>query len=236
MQTTSICVTGANGFVGNRLSALLSTDTADVLCVSRTPIPKTQSNITPDTRRYLVMPEQSANTDWSAALAGIDCVIHCAARVHVMQESDADPISLFRQVNRDSTLNLARQAAACGVSQFIFISSIKVNGEATRDGRSFTELDTAHPEDPYGISKAEAEQALLAFAANSTMAVTIIRPPLVYGPGVKANFLSMMKWVERGIPLPLGSINNRRSFVYLDNLISLIACCISNPNAYNQVF
>jgi nucleoside-diphosphate-sugar epimerase len=169
-------------------------------------------------------------------LQGVATVIHCAARVHVIQETATDPLQLFRQVNVEATLNLARQAAEAGVRQFIFLSSVKVNGEQTEAGQPYTEASQPQPEDPYGISKWEAETALLQLAQQTGMAVTIIRPPLVYGPGVKANFLSMLRWVKRGIPLPLASTTNKRSFVYLENLVSLVLACIGHPAAANQVF
>lgn len=191
------------------------------------------------TMHALLMPELADDTDWSGALSGITTVIHCAARVHVMRESAANPLealALFRRVNVDATLNLARQAAAKGVRQFIFISSVKVNGEATLPGQPFTEDSPLRPEDAYGVSKQEAETALLELGRGSGMAITIVRPPLVYGPGVRANFLSMILWVRRGVPLPLGSIANQRSFVFLDNLVSLVLCCVDNQKAYNQVF
>ncbi len=177
-----------------------------------------------------------AQTDWSAALEGVSVVIHTAARVHVMQESATDPLAEFRKVNVDGTLQLAQQAAVSGVKRFIFLSSIKVNGESTAGQSSFSALDDCHPEDPYAVSKKEAEDALLALAEETGLEVVIIRPPLVYGPGVKANFQSMMVWLQKGIPLPLGSIENRRSLVSVYNLIDLITVCIDHPKAKNQIF
>jgi nucleoside-diphosphate-sugar epimerase len=153
-----------------------------------------------------------------------------------MNESAQDPLVEFRKVNVEGTLNLARQAAAAGVKRFIFISSIKVNGEATLPGKSFSAEDVPVPVDAYGVSKLEAEQGLYELAESTGMEVVIIRPVLVYGPGVKANFLSMMRWLSRGIPLPLGAIHNRRSLVALGNLISLIVLCIDHPRAANQTF
>lgn len=180
--------------------------------------------------------ELSADAEWRPALADIDVVIHCAARVHVMLEQATDPLIEFRRINVEGTLNLARQAALGGVRRFIFLSSIKVCGEVTRSGWSFTADDPVSPSDPYGISKLEAEQGLLALAKESGMEVVIIRPVLVYGPGVKANFLSMMKWLNKRAPLPFGSIHNRRSLVALDNLVDLIVTCIDHTAAANQVF
>lgn len=233
-KNTSILLTGATGFVGQGILKQALLQSIDVLCISR----KAMQIISGTTGNMgnIVMPELAANTDWSAALSGVSSVIHCAARVHVMQESSADPLALFRLVNVVATLNLARQAAQAGVRQFIFISSVKVNGEQTTPGQPYTEDSSPQPEDAYGISKYEAELALLELGRNTGMAITIIRPPLVYGPGVRANFLSLLQSVRRGIPLPLGSIHNQRSFIYLDNLVSLVLCCLDNPKASNQVF
>ena len=153
-----------------------------------------------------------------------------------MHESASDPLSEFRKVNVESTLHLARIAASASVKRFIFISSIKVNGEQTQPGQPFRATDTPSPQDPYGISKMEAEIGLRAIARETGMEVVIIRPPLVYGPGVKANFASMVKWLQRGVPLPLGAIHNRRSLVALDNLVDLIVTCIHHPAAANQTF
>jgi UDP-glucose 4-epimerase len=176
------------------------------------------------------------STDWSTALNGVSVVVHCAARVHVMRDTSVDPLEEFRRVNVQGTLNLARQAAAAGVRRFVFVSSIKVNGEATQPGCPFTADDILAPLDPYGVSKMEAEQALREIVRQTGMEVVIIRPPLVYGPGVKANFAAMMRWLQRGVPLPLGAIHNQRSLVALDNLVDLIMTCIKHPAAANQTF
>ncbi len=167
----------------------------------------------------------------------IDVVVHAAARVHVMKDNSSDPLAEFRRVNVDGALNLARQAAQAGVRRFVFMSSIKVNGEFTCLGHPFMADQTPIPSDPYGISKYEAEMGLRALSRETGMEVVIIRSPLVYGPGVKANFLLMMNWLRRGIPLPLGGItNNQRSFVFLGNLVDMIITCINNPVAANQTF
>jgi UDP-N-acetyl-alpha-D-quinovosamine dehydrogenase len=180
---------------------------------------------------------EGAAVDWSAALRGVNAVVHCAARVHLMNETEPDTLAAFRKVNVDGTLNLAQQAARAGVSRFVFISSIKVNGESTMHGRAYTADDVPAPEDAYGISKTEAETGLRHLGKQAAMEITIIRPVLVYGPGVKANFLSMMRWVRSGVPLPLGCVTeNLRSMVALDNLVDLILTCVDHPKAANQTF
>ncbi len=175
-------------------------------------------------------------TDWRTALDGVEVVIHSAARVHVMNDTEADPLAAFRKVNVEGTLNLARQAVAAGVRRFVFISSIKVNGEGTLPGRPYRADDRPAPADPYGVSKMEAEQGLRELARDTGMEVVIIRPVLVYGPGVRANFLAMMRWLDKGVPLPFGAIHNRRSLVALDNLVDLVRTCASHPAAANQTF
>jgi UDP-glucose 4-epimerase len=178
----------------------------------------------------------NSTCDYSDALKNIVVVIHCAARVHVMDDTSEDPLSCFLETNVGGALNLARQASESGVKRFIFISSIKVNGESTSTGSKFTSSDELIPEDPYGISKAEAEEGLLEIAKETGMEVVIIRPPLVYGPGVKGNFLNLLKLSNLPIPLPFGLINNKRSMIYLNNLVDLIITCIDHPKAANRVF
>lgn len=163
-------------------------------------------------------------------------MVHAAARVHVMKETASDSLAEFRRVNVDGTLNLARQAAAAGVRRFIFISSIKVNGESSQPGQPLRADDSPAPQDAYGVSKHEAEQGLRQLAAATGMEVVVIRPVLVYGPGVKANFHSMMRWLQRGVPLPFGAVCNRRSLVSLANLVDLVVTCIDHPRAANQTF
>jgi nucleoside-diphosphate-sugar epimerase len=175
-------------------------------------------------------------TQWRLALSGVQTVIHLAARVHVMHDTTADPLTAFRAVNVEGTLNLAHQAAAAGIKRFVFISSVKVNGERTLPGQPFTEADAPSPQDAYAMSKYEAEQGLHQIAANTGMEVVIIRPPLVYGPGVKANFAALMRAVQRGWPMPLGAVHNQRSLVALDNLVDFIVTCITHPQAANQTF
>lgn len=173
-------------------------------------------------------------TDWSLVLNGVGVVVHLAARVHVMNDTVADPLAAFREVNVVGTERLARMAAASGVKRFVFLSSVKVNGEG--GNRPYTEQDISAPEDAYGVSKWEAEQALRKIAAETGLEVVIIRPPLVYGPGVKANFLRMLGVINRGILLPLASINNRRSLIYLENLVDAIITCINHPKAAGQTY
>lgn len=225
-----VLVTGGGGFVG---SALIDRIVRDG-CFEISTSVRTERQI-PGVRTYQV-PDIDATTSWSAALEGVDVVIHTAARVHVMHDSANEPLTEFRRVNVEGTLNLARQASASGVRRFIFLSSIKVNGESTEPGRPFKPEDTPCPTDPYGISKMEAELALLALAKQEEIEVVIIRPVLVYGPGVKANFLNMMHWLSKGIPLPLGAIHNARSLVGIDNLVDLIVTCVNHPAAVNQTF
>lgn len=232
MDRRTILVTGASGFVGRALCHTLSTQAAfatrGAVRVAGTPLPAGV--------QAAIVSDLNASTDWAAALAGVDVLVHAAARVHVMNETAADSLAAFRQVNVEGTLNLARQAAAAGVRRFVFISSIKVNGETSQPGRPLRADDAPAPVDAYGISKQEAEQGLFELAASCDMEVVVIRPVLVYGPGVKANFHSMMRWVQRGLPLPFGAVDNRRSLVSLGNLVDLIVTCIEHPAAANQVF
>ena len=225
-------MTGATGFLGRALIKRLADDVrySPVATVRRR-----ASGLVAGLQPILIG-DLGAGTDWSSALLDVEVVVHTAARVHVMKDAAADPLIEYRKVNFEGTLNLARQAVQAGVKRFIFISSIKVNGEETVSGKPFTADDVPHPVDPYGVSKAETETALLELAVSTGMEIVIIRPVLVYGPGVKANFQSLMRWVSKGIPLPLGRIRNKRSLVALDNLVDLILTCIDHPGAVNQVF
>jgi UDP-glucose 4-epimerase len=220
-----ILVTGAGGFVGTAVVSELARQGISYRAVTRAP-----------REGCFAVGNIGPRTDWTAALDGVDAIIHLASRAHVTNETVADPTAQFRTANLDSTLNLARQATKAGVRRFVFISSIKVNGEATQPGRPFTAEDPPNPQNPYAQSKLDAEQGLFALSEKSGLEVTVIRPPLVYGPGVKANFATMMDWVNRGIPLPLGSVHNRRSFVFVANLADLIVLAASHPNAAGQVF
>lgn len=226
-----LLVTGSNGFVGRAVCTELAQHKYDVRGVVR------DATSSSGQRSTLVeVGDVGPSTNWSGALDGVNVVIHLAARVHVMQDTATDPMSAFRTVNVGGTLNLARQAATAGVARFVFVSSVKVNGEHTRSGHAFTEADAPEPQDAYGRSKHEAEQGLRQIAADTGIEVVIIRPPLVYGPSVKANFAALMRAVQHGWPLPLGAVHNQRSLVALDNLVDFIVTCITHPQAANQTF
>lgn len=219
-----VLVTGASGFVGCSLVGALRDKGHQVVSAVR----HAQADA-------MGVGDIGPDTNWNSALQGVDAVIHCAARVHVMNDSTSDPLAEFRKVNVAGTLSLAKQAAIAGVKRFVFLSSVKVHGEVTQGGSQYTADDVSAPADAYGISKAEAESGLRLLARATGMELVIIRPPLVYGPGVKGNFSSLMSWVSRGLPLPLGAATaNRRSLVGLDNLVDLILTCVDHPKAANQ--
>lgn len=223
-----VLITGSSGFVGSRVVELAKNKNWHTVSVTRQ-----YSHAVDD---GVFVPSIDATTDWSGAFDGIDCIVHCAALVHQMNDSEDEIRERYREVNTLGTINLAKQAFSAGVKRFVFISSIKVNGELTLPNIPFTHQVDEPPCDPYGLSKYEAEAALRMFAEESGLEVVIIRPPLVYGVGVKANFLTMMKWVYRRIPLPLGAIHNQRSFVYVDNLVDLILTCCIHPKATGETF
>ena len=228
-----ILITGATGFVGSAFVKRLMNESSykGVVVAIRH-----KAESLPEGVRPVLVGDMQPTTDWGQALEFVDSVVHCAARVHVMQDDATDPLTAYREVNVFGTLNLARQAAQAGLRRFVFVSSIKVNGEATLPGQPFSADDVPSPLDPYGVSKLEAEQGLREIESKTGMEVVIVRPPLVYGPGVKANFASMMRWVARGIPLPLGAIHNARSMVALDNLVDLLVTCLKHPAAAGQTF
>jgi nucleoside-diphosphate-sugar epimerase len=210
-RQSTIAVTGATGFIGSALVSELATRQFNVHQVARS----------------------------SIEMAGAKCVLHCAARAHIMRDESFDPLTEYRQVNVQGTLNLARQAAAKGLRRFVFLSSVKVNGDRTdglsrfarNDGRAFTANDAPAPEDAYGLSKWEAEQGLWKIASQTGMEVVVVRPPLVYGAGVKGNFARLLDLVCSGVPLPLAAVNNLRSFIGLDNLVDLLIRCVDHPSA-----
>ncbi|MFN9451334.1 MAG: UDP-glucose 4-epimerase family protein [Rubrivivax sp.] len=225
-----ILVTGASGFVGSALCRMLASRRfGEVLAVHRRqPSMESPRGVTPVFASDL--------DTLVASLTGVDVVVHLAARVHQMNDEAADPLDAFRQVNTTASCRLAEAAGEAGVRRFIYLSSVKVNGEHTAPGKPFTAADTPSPQDPYGISKAEAESILMRLHKAGGPEMVIIRPPLVYGPGVKANFQSMMRWVHAGIPLPFGSVDNRRSLVAIENLCDLIGRCVDHPEAAGQTF
>ena len=225
-----VLITGSNGFVGSNLVKYLEPSGCEVVRIYRQ-VPDALKK----EKNYFSVGDINEHTQWKNALKGVDCVVHLAARVHVMKENVADPLAAFRSVNTDGTLNLARQAVEAGVKRFVYLSSIKVNGEQT-GSIPFSETDHAAPQEPYAQSKYEAEQHLLDLSKQTGLEIVIIRPPLVYGPGVKGNFSTMMSWIAKGIPLPFGAINNKRSLLALDNLVSFIDCCIMHPVAANEIF
>lgn len=233
----AILVTGAGGFVGQCLCRKLALNGAAITACVRNYtdayllLRQERNGIT-----FREVPDIVTVSDWAPLLKRTDTVVHLAARAHVLRESALDPLREYRIINVESTLRLARQAANMGVLRFVFLSSVGVNGNVTLPGESFREENVPGPVTPYAVSKHEAEQGLLQLAAETGMEVVIIRPPLVYGPAVKGNFFAMMRWLARGVPLPLGAIHNQRSLVALDNLVDLIITCIDHPAAANQIF
>ena len=223
-----VLVTGANGFIGRALCAHLQQGGHQVVAAVRRPCGLVNE---------LVVDENSST--WAQALSGCDAVVHLAGRAHVMHEGAIDPLQAFRSANVDTSARLALLAARAGVRRFVFMSSIKVNGERTNLDCPFTPNDIPAPEDAYGVSKWEAEQALQSIAQTSQMELVVIRPPLVYGPGVKGNFSRLIQWVRAGIPMPLGAVYNKRSMVALDNLVAFTSLCANfadSPKAAGQVF
>jgi UDP-glucose 4-epimerase len=226
-----VLVTGAAGFVGKALCAELLAQNVAVNAVVRT-----LSADLPASVQTVIADRLDGCTYWQEALQSVDVVVHLAARAHVMRDKVADPLAAFRQANVDTTLNLAWQAARADVKRFMFVSSIKVNGEVSVSGKPFAADDEPNPLDAYAISKLEAEVGLRHLALETGMEVVIIRPPLVYGVGVRANFLTMMRYLHNGVFLPFGAIANRRSFIALDNLVDVIMLCLTHPAAADQTF
>lgn len=228
-----VILTGATGFVGGAFLRAAQQRNLKISSVFRS---HEQAKCFGDAKNCTaVISGIEPDTDWSKALVDIDVVVHCAARVHVMHDSTSDPLAEFCKLNVVGTLNLARQAAHAGAKRFVFLSTIKVNGEASQLGKPFSSLDAPAPEDAYSVSKAKAETELWRLSLETGMEVVIIRSPLVYGPGAKGNFASLLRWISCGFPLPLGSVTtNLRSLVGLDNLVDLILTCVDHPMAANQ--
>jgi len=246
-MSSLVAVTGATGFVGNASVLELATRGFNVRAVVRTV--NNSSSPAVNNMTHIAVGDIDSHTDWSAALAGADCVIHCAARTHVMYETEADVLVVYRSVNVEGTRRLAEQAVAAGVRRLVLLSSLKVNGETT-DGLPLPfgshwalgssdvggGYNGAAPEDPYGISKWEAERALWEVSARTGLEVVVVRPPLIYGPGVKGNLARLLKLVRSGVPLPLGAVQNKRSLIGLDNLVDLLIRCVDHPAAAGQTF
>lgn len=233
-----VLITGANGFIGRALCARMLSEGWQIRGAVRS---KARAADLPVGVKIVQIGSIAPETDWSHALSGVDTVVHLAGRTHIMNESAPDPLSEFRKINVDGTERLARSTAVLGVRRLIFISSVKVNGEQTgsiRDGSKlmFSERDTPNPQDAYAQSKWEAEQVLNRLAEEIGLKVVILRPPLVYGSGMGANFLRLMQIVHRGIPMPLASVKNARSFVYVGNLADAIVTCVSHPKAPGRTF
>jgi nucleoside-diphosphate-sugar epimerase len=223
-------ITGASGFVGCFLCPMLKASGFNVRAVTRNLASCIQAE------EHVLIHDINASTNWSGTMVGVDVVIHLAARVHVMLDTTSDPLTEFRSVNAIGTENLARSAAASGVKRLIYVSSVKVNGEATSDGRSYSEQDIPAPQDPYGVSKLEAEQVLHRVAKETGLEVVIVRPPLVYGAGVKGNFAQMTAVLKRGVPLPFASVHNKRSLIYVGNLVDALLLCATHPAAAGQTY
>lgn len=233
-----VLVTGATGFVGRALVPQIVAAPSLAGALVRAAVRTANSHV-PGAESSSVVGDIGPDTDWTAALAGVTCVVHLAARVHVMDEPLVDPLAAYRQINVNGTVRLAEMAARAGVRRFVFLSSIKVNGEATLPGTPFSDTADHHAPssaDPYAISKFEAEVALRRIAKSSAMDVVIVRPPLIYGPGVRANLRALIQAVEGGWPLPLASINNRRSLIGLGNLVDFLVACLAHPAAANETF
>lgn len=228
-MSNTVLLTGASGFIGRAIARRLADSEYHFVPLVRTAV----DGLPPNTK---VIGNIDEDTNFGNILRNVNVIVHAAARAHVMKDETSDPLNEYRRVNVEGTRNLASQAAAEGVKRFIFISSVKVCGESTTGLAPYNEEMPPLPEDPYGQSKYEAEEVLKKVAALTGMEIVIIRPPLVYGPGVKANFFSLLKLCATSIPLPFGFINNRRSMVYLGNLVDFIVRCIDHPNAANQTF
>jgi nucleoside-diphosphate-sugar epimerase len=230
-ESGAVMVTGATGFIGRALCASLAANGYDVVAASRQVGMPLSAGM-----RAVQVPEIGAETDWNDALEGCAYIVHCAGMAQVSRGRDADTLSRYRSVNLEGTVRLAEQAAAQGVRRFVFFSSILVMGSYTEMGQPFTADDQCEPLESYAISKWEAERALFEVARKHAMELVVIRPPLVYGPGVSGNFKRLMQCVRAGFPLPLGAVHNLRSMVGMENLLHFTLCCLQHPAAANQVY
>lgn len=230
IQNRLALITGANGFVGRPLCEEMLRQGWRVRTAIRSSIQM------PNGVEIVEIDDIDGDTDWKSALRGVDVIIHLAARVHVMKDTAADPLTEFLKVNLYGTENLAQQAARAGIKRLVYVSSIKVNGEETQDQHCYTEKNIPAPQYPYGISKWQAEQTLRRIALESDLQVVIVRPPLVYGPGVKGNFNNLMAAIEKGSALPLAGAHNMRSQVYVGNLVSALIACATHPAAAGQTY
>ena len=226
-----LLITGATGFIGQTLVGELISQKIDISIAVRK-----KSKLFPSEIEQFVMGDFEINPNFYEIFSGVDCVIHLAGRAHVIDKTQASVLDEFRKSNTELTINLAQQASMAGVKRFIFLSSVRVNGN--QNNYSFLETDTPNPQEDYAISKYEAEEGLLKLAKNSNLEVVIIRPPLVYGSNAPGNFGRLLKWVDAKfiLPLPLGNVNNARSFVAIDNLVNFIFTCTIHPKAANEIF
>jgi len=232
-----VAVTGADGFVGRHVCRALRARGCEVRPVARDrDCAERARDLIRDARPPVVVGDIGPSTDWSAALADVEAVVHLAARVHVMKDTAVDPLEAFREVNVRGTRRLVASAVAHGVRRLVFVSSIKVNGESTTGRAPFSERDAPAPRDPYGVSKWEAEQALAEVAAGGALETVVVRPPLVHGPGVGGNLLRLLGLIDRGVPLPLRGVRNRRTLIAADNLADLLALGVAHPAAAGRTF
>jgi nucleoside-diphosphate-sugar epimerase len=229
-----ILITGSSGFLGNALQIELKKRGFLYRCITRQDKSFLKNKL--QNEENFFVEDINSHTDWSKPLYNIKCVIHCAARAHIINEKEVDSLAAYRKINVEGTRNLAEQASIAGVKRLVFISSIGVNGPFTGNSTFFSHNDYPVPVDNYAISKLEAEQALKEVSAKTGLEVVIIRPPSIYGPGVKGNFLRLLNLINYGLPLPFGRINNLRSYIGLDNLVDFIICCMEHPKASGQIF